>query len=187
MVRLFSLLITLLLSTGALTTLHAAEAKLPPAQVKTLNQKAGNGDLQAQAELAERYYKGDGVKQNYTQAAHWYKKLAETGVANAQLTLALMYIKGNGVEKNDEQAVHWLTQAAEQRMPMAQYLLGVAHAEGHGVKQDLIKAYMWYEIAAVMDDQNATAARAELAKKLQPKDIALAEQMAADWWLRFHQ
>lgn len=187
MVRLFSLLITFLLSTGALTTLHAAEAMLSPAQVKILSQKAESGDLQSQATLAERYYKGDGVKQNYVQAAHWYKKLAETGVANAQLTLGLMYVKGDGVEKNDEQALHWLTQAAEQRMPMAQYLLGVANEEGHGVKQDLVKAYMWYEIAAAMDNKNAIAAREELAKRLQPKDIALAEQMATDWWMRFHQ
>lgn len=185
MSRFFPLLIALLLSTT--TTIYAAEAAFSQAQIKAMNQKAANGDLQAQTELAERYYKGDGVKQDYAQAAHWYKKLAETGVTNAQLTLGLMYIKGNGVKKSDVQAVHWLTQAAEQRMPMAQYLLGVANSEGHGVKQDLIKAYMWFEIAASVDNQNAIAARQELAQRLAPKDIALAEQMATDWWLKFHQ
>lgn len=183
MSRITPLLIVLLLS----TSIHAAEAALSATQIKAMNQKAANGDLQAQAELAERYYKGDGLKQDYTQAAHWYKKLAETGVLKAQLTLGLMYIKGSGVKKNDEEAVHWLTQAAEQRLPMAQYLLGVASLEGHGVQQDPIKAYMWFEIAAAMDNQNAAAARKELAQKLSAKDIALAEQMATDWWMKFHQ
>lgn len=176
-------LITLLFSLF-LTPAHAA---LTAAQVQALNQKAVNGDLQAQTELAERYYKGDEVKQDYAQAAHWYKKLAESGILKAQLTLGLMYIKGDGVEKNDAEAVRLLTLAAEQRLPMAQYLLGVANQEGHGVKQDPVKAYMWFEIAAAMDFQNAVAARKELAKKLPPKDIAAAEQMATEWWLKFHQ
>lgn len=182
MSRIIPLLIALLLT----TTTSAVEVTPTAAQIKTMNQKAANGDLQAQAELAERYYKGEGLKQDYAQAAHWYRRLAEKGVANAQLTLGLMYIKGNGVEKNDAQAVQWLTQAAEQRMPMAQYLLGMANLEGHGVKQDLINAYMWFEIVASVDNQNANAARQELAKRLSPNEIALAEQMATDWWMRFH-
>lgn len=155
-------------------------------QIKMLSQNAEKGDLEAQKELAERYYKGDGLKQDHKQAVHWYKKLAETGIANAQLTLGLMYIKGSGIKKDDAQAVHWLTMAAEQRMSMAQYLLGVANEEGHGVKQDLIKAYMWYEIAAAVDEKNAIEAREELNKTLSPKEITLAVQMATDWWMQFH-
>lgn len=184
MFRTLPILIALLVI--PVTTTLAAEKPLTPAQIKELDKKATNGDLRAQTELAERYYKGDGLKQDPAQAARWYKTLADKGVANAQLTLGLMYIQGTGVEKNDKEAITWLTRAAEQKIIAAQYLLGVAHAEGHGVKQDLIKAFMWYEIAASMDYQNAITARQELAKKLSPKEIAQAEQMATEWWLRFH-
>ncbi len=184
MLRSYALLMSLLLAIA--TSSYATERQFTPVQIKAINQKAANGDLQAQLDLADRYYKGDGLTQDYTQAAHWYKKLAETGVANAQLTLGLMYAKGEGVKRDDLEAVRWLTQAAEQRMPMAQYLLGVANAEGHGVKQDLIKAYMWFEIAAAVDNQNAIAARQALIKQLTVNDIATGDKMATDWWMRFH-
>ncbi len=184
MLRHYLLLIPLILTT--IPAGYAVDKQLPTAQLKAMQQKAANNDLQAQLELADRYYKGDGVAQNYTQAAHWYQKLAALGVANAQLTLGLMYAKGDGVKRDDTQAVHWLMQAAEQRMPMAQYLLGVANAEGHGVKQDLIKAYMWFEIAAAVENENAIAARQALIKKLTANDIAVGDQMATDWWMRFH-
>ena len=184
MLRHYLLLIPLVLAT--IPVGYAAERQLPAEQLKTMLQKAADNDLQAQLELADRYYKGDGVAQNYTQAAHWYQKLATLGVANAQLTLGLMHAKGDGVKRDDAQAVHWLIQAAEQRMPMAQYLVGVANAEGRGVKQDLVKAYMWFEIAAAMENKNAIAARQALIKKLSANDIAVGDQMATDWWMRFH-
>lgn len=165
---------------------YGAGSLLPSSQLSALTQKAEKGNLQAQTELAERYYKGDGVAANPGLAAHWYGKLAEKGVANAQMTLALMYIKGNGVTKDNAKAVHWLTQAAEQRISMAQYLLGVANAEGHGVPRDPVKAYMWFEIAAAIESQDAIAARDDLAKKMSAKEISQAEKMATDWWMRYH-
>lgn len=184
MLRRYALLAPLLLSITAAS--HATERQLTPLEVKTVQQRAANNDLQAQLELADRYYKGDGLKQDYAQAAHWYKKLAETGVANAQLTLGLMYAKGDGIKQDDAQAIHWLMQAAEQRIPTAQYLLGIANAEGRGVKQDLVKAYMWFEIAAAMDNENAIDARQTLEKKLTANEVAMGDQLATEWWMRFH-
>lgn len=160
--------------------------QLDAAAIQTLKQKANDGDMQAQAELASRFHVGDGVTQNTKQAAFWYKKLAEKGVAEAQLTLGIIYIKGDGIEQNNQQALHWLKQAAEQRVASAQYLLGVAHAEGHGVEVNKVNAYMWYEVSAAMDFQNAIEARTELAKQMTKEEIAKAEQMATEWWMNFH-
>lgn len=166
-----------------------AESPITPTDenISSVIQQATNGDIKAQAELADRYYKGDGITQDYTQAAFWFEKLAETGVAQAQTTLALIYIRGNGVTQDNEKAVYWLTQAAEQRLPEAQYLLGVAYAEGHGVEQDLVKAFMWYEIAAALEYKFAVTAQADLKNTMKENEIAEAEQMAAHWWNLFHQ
>ena len=112
--------------------------------------------------------------------------LACLGVAEAQLTLGLMYIRGEGIEKNDQRALHWLNLAAEQRLASAQYLLGLAYAEGHGVQADKVKAYMWYEIAAAMDYENAVEARNALAQQMDQAEIANAEKMATEWWMKFH-
>lgn len=167
-------------------TAPLSAAPLSPQQLQELTEKARQGDMGAQSDLADRYHSGDGVTKDDSQAAFWYTKLADQGVAEAQLTLALMYIRGEGLDQDDAQALHWLTLAAEQRLALAQYLVGVAHAEGHGVERDPIKAYMWYEIAAAMDYQNAIDARDDLASQLQQGQIQAAEKMATDWWMKFH-
>ena len=163
-----------------------ANNDLTTTQIEALTDKANNGELQAQAKLAEYFYKGKGIKQDYAKAAFWYKKLAESEVAQAQLTLAMMYIQGNGVAQNDKEAIKWLVRAAEQLFPEAQYLLGLAYAEGHGVTKNLAEAYMWYEISAAMDYKHAVEARAALAKELSVKEITKAEEMASKWWRKFH-
>ncbi len=163
-----------------------AETDLSNATVESLIQQAEQDNLQAQVELATRYFKGDGVNQDLQQAAKWYQKLADKEVADAQLTLGLMYIRGDGVQQDNKEAIKWLTRAAEQRIPTAQYLLGVAHEEGHGVDKNLVTALMWYEIAASVEFQNAIDARTAVTPKLTSAEIQKAEKMATDWWMRFH-
>jgi TPR repeat protein len=175
-----------IITTAAIFSTPALAAQLSKQEVQTLTQKAMDGDLTAQTDLANRYDVGDGIDRDATQAAFWYKKLANKGIAKAQLALGLKYIRGEGIARDDKQAVHWLSLAAEQRLALAQYLLGVAHAEGHGVERDNVKAYMWYEIAAAMDHQDAIEARTALARQMTPMDIKKAEKMANDWWLKFH-
>ena len=66
------------------------------------------------------YAKGRGVRQDDAQAAQWFRKAAEQGVAQAQYNLAVMYAKGRGVRQDGEQAVQWFRKAAEQGYPQAQ-------------------------------------------------------------------
>ena len=180
--------LTSVLILAALVLVNTATAQpLNSTELQQIIEKANRGDMQAQADLANRYHVGGGgVGQDVSKAAFWYKKLADNGVIEAQLTLGLMYIKGDGIEQDNTQALHWLTQAAEQRSPTAQYLLGVAHAEGHGTETDKLKAYMWYEIAAAMEYKDAIEARDELGKNLTKQEIRRAEKLATDWWLQFH-
>ncbi len=182
----YIVLTLLLLSVPVSLSSAWAETLLSTTELDALVESADKGDIQAQAELAKRYFKGDGVIQDYKKAAQWYQQLAEKDVADAQLTLGLMYIRGNGVTQDNTKAVHWLMMAAEQRDPTAQYLLGVAYAEGHGVEKNLTTAFMWYEIAAALGYKDAVEARTELEKKLPRNEVLNAEEMANEWWMRFH-
>jgi TPR repeat protein len=49
--------------------------------------KAEQGDAAAQFNLGLMYRNGEGVPKDYAEAANWYRKAAEQGVAAAQYTL----------------------------------------------------------------------------------------------------
>jgi TPR repeat protein len=60
------------------------------------------------------YANGNGVPQDYAEAAKWYRKAAEQGAADAQYTLGGMYEWGDGVPKDDVIAYMWFNLAAAQ-------------------------------------------------------------------------
>ena len=66
--------------------------------------QALNGDAQAQRELAQRYYDGEGVEQDYAKAFELYSEAAAQGDAEAQFSVAYMYDMGEGVELDDLKA-----------------------------------------------------------------------------------
>lgn len=75
---------------------------------------------------------GDGVPQNYTEAANWYRLAAEAGHAAAQKNLGFLYATGKGVPKNDEEAEKWFRKAAEQGNVGAEFanaLVGLTKAD----------------------------------------------------------
>ena len=60
---------------------------------------ATRGDAYAEMTLGLIYAKGQGVKQDFTEAANWYGKAAEKGNAFAQTNLGLFYAQGRGVSR----------------------------------------------------------------------------------------
>ena len=48
------------------------------------------------------------------QAAKWFKKAGDTGMAPAQYSLSLCYRRGDGVPKSDEWADVWFKKASDQ-------------------------------------------------------------------------
>ncbi len=173
------------------STLAISQPKVPAdidtLTIEQLKHKVEQGDLAAELLLADKLYKGEGTEKNLADAAKLYTHLANEGFMQAQITLGLMNIKGEGVEKNDQRAIELFHLAAEQKSSLAQYLIGIAYEGGHGVDADKIKAYMWYEISAAMNYTNALDAQKLLAPKMTKEQILIAEQMASDWWLQYHQ
>ena len=82
------------------------------------------------------------------EAAKWFGRAAEQGVASAQFNLGVLYKRGEGVAQDDKQAFFWFQVAAEQNFPQAQHNLATAYAEGKGIATSYPKAAAWFEKSA---------------------------------------
>ena len=60
------------------------------------------------------YTIGQGVAQDYVEAAKWYRKAADRGFDKAQFNLGLLYEHGEGVVQDYVQAHMWMNPAASQ-------------------------------------------------------------------------
>lgn len=141
--------------------------------------KAGSGDLEAQNTLGEIFAQGKQVRLNYTEAAQWYRKAAENGLAKAQYNLAVLCDIGQGVPKNEAEAATWYRKAAEQGNSDAQYTLAGMYGLGRGVPRDPKEALRWYHRAAAQGD---ALARFNLAERYERgKDVAQDLVEAYKW------
>lgn len=113
-----------------------------------LQETARLGYSAAQYYLAECYYWGSGVAQDYKQAVDWYKQAAEQEDEEAQYSLAWCYQHGEGTEKRPADALKWYTKAAKQGHVDAQFDLAECYYWGSGVAQDYKQAIDWYKQAA---------------------------------------
>ncbi|MGO9318396.1 MAG: tetratricopeptide repeat protein [Terracidiphilus sp.] len=101
---------------SALIITASGACKAPPASdqksITTLERQATSGDAEAQYNLGILYNKGEGMPQDYTQAAVWYRKAAEQGLAPAQIALGASYEQGQGVPQDYAEAYFWYDLAA---------------------------------------------------------------------------
>ena len=126
-----------------------------PETLEALRARAGQRDGIAQFNLGIMYYQGQGVAQDYAEAARWYRKAAELGVTKAQFNLGVMYARGRGVALDYAESARWYRKAAEQGDVSAQFNLGVMYHQGQGVAQDYAEAIRWISKAAEQGDPNA--------------------------------
>jgi TPR repeat protein len=78
-------------------------------------------------------------------------------------------------------AVKWYKKAAKNGSPAGQAALGEAYRLGLGVQQNDVSAYMWYTLAAEQGSHAAADARELVAERMEPNQIAKAEEKARDW------
>jgi TPR repeat protein/ATP-dependent protease ClpP protease subunit len=97
----------------------------------------------AQYLLGIRYEKGDGVKENYSEALRLFKLAGNNGDDFAQYSLGRVYYKGKGVVENFAKSASWYEKSAKQGNPWAQADLSGLYITGQGVEIDFVKAYAW--------------------------------------------
>jgi len=158
---LLTLCLIMLLGCGPKQKKHIFE-ELNALPVAELRAKAEKGDAIAQSLLGDRYYRGQGVAEDKSEAEKWFRaaapevrKAAEKGNAPAQIILGNMYADGLVITKDMTEAVKWLRKAAEQGDVFAQSQLGFRYAFGADVDKDNAEAAKWLRKASEQGNVNA--------------------------------
>ena len=119
---------------------------------------------QAQFLSGLKYASGEGVAQDYTQAAQCYSQAAEQDHSLAQLHLAMLYWQGQGVARDEAKSLMWMTKAAKLGNAEAQYRLGVQQhllfREGSNgtAAEGRIEALKWVRLSAAQTYRGAESA-----------------------------
>ena len=152
---------------------------------------ADSGDAEAQHYLGFMYWNGiNGVQQSAEEAMKSYRKAAVQGHLEAQYTLGNAYELGQhdfgvGIPRDGVEAVKWYRKAAERGHASAQYRLGLMYDDGEGVPEDDVQAYAWLNIAAAQGSWFAKERKQHLAESITREEIALAQQLAREYWERY--
>jgi len=121
-------------------------------EVKQYYEAAVRGDSDAQYNLGNCYDKGDGVSEDSTEAAKWYRKSAEQGNDMGQLFLGWYF---SNKQENYIEANRWWLKAATQGNALAQNALGFSYGAGQGVSKDLTESTKWYRKSAEQGNRDA--------------------------------
>lgn len=109
---------------------------------------AEKGDGEAQVALGALYENGEGgVKQDYAEAAKWYRMAAEQGLFVADFELGELYIHGQGVPRDDAEGAKRIRIGAEAGIPSAKLQMSFLYLNGIGVRQNWQEAYFWHKIS----------------------------------------
>lgn len=118
------------------------------ANLEELKAKARQGDAVAECTIGVWYKRGQGVPQDYAEAARWFNRAAQHGQGDAQLCLGQLYQKGQGVKMDRTQAAKWFLKSASQGNGEAQFYIGRKYEDGDGVPKNSTNAVKWYTQAA---------------------------------------
>jgi Sel1 repeat len=112
-------------------TLLLQTSDVAPDSEQQLLARAEAGDAEAQAQIADAHRHGRyGWASNLVEAAFWYRKAAEQGLARAQHALGVAYSQGLGVARDMRQAIEWYRRAAVQREKESIIALGAIFENG---------------------------------------------------------
>lgn len=151
---------------------------------KTIQDRAEEGDADAQLQLGHLYESGEGVPKDYTEAAKWYRKAAEQGNAEAQLYLGCSYATGRGVPKDSAEHLNWIRKAAQQGLADAQVQLGLLYEIGQEVPKDFAAAYMWMNLAATGGNKEFGELRNLLEKRMTREQLIEGQKLTGEWLKR---
>ena len=115
-----------------------------------LRSAAVAGDAAAAYEVGVRFADGRGVPASLEEAALWFERAANKGVAPAQFRYASLLEKGQGVKKDLVQARRLYIAAAGKGNAKAMHNLAVLYAEGIEGKPDFATAAQWFRKASLL-------------------------------------
>ena len=131
-----------------------------PKAAAILEQAKGK-DAQFQYDLAQRYFKGDGVEKDEKVGVELLHLAAEQNHIISCAVLGDRYQHGRDVRLSPKEAAKFYQKAVEQKYVYAEqrfamYHLGLLYRDGKGVRKDLAKAAELLSKAAEQEDPHAT-------------------------------
>jgi TPR repeat protein len=128
---------------------------LASVEMKSLPEKAKNGDADAEEKMGVACLNGYTVPQDYRQALDWFSKAAAQGNIFAEKHLAWLYDNGVGVERNNATATGWYLKAATAGDASAEDMTAARLEYLAKSPQDIAMAVDWYRKAALQSNTDA--------------------------------
>jgi len=123
-------------------------ASFNEAQIRQFEQRCEAGDASICGDLGIAYYMGrDGIKQDYAQAAKFFKKACDGNNYKTCSNLGFMYSTGQGVVIDPDKAAELYVKACDGGDVFGCQNVGTMYFKGEGVKVDLIKGLGYIKIA----------------------------------------
>ena len=130
------------------------------------------------------YDRGEGVPQDYVEAAKWYRQAAEQNLTDAQFNLGLKFDRGQGVGQNHIESAKLYRMAAEE-FGDAQFNLGLKYAYGRGVARDFAKAHFWFSVSRYDSNDSGNyqfaEARELVMHLMTPTQLEVSERLLQEW------
>jgi TPR repeat protein len=135
--------------------------------------------------LARLLDQGIELPQDRAAATAWVRRAAELGDTRAQMMLGERLVEGIGVPRDVSAGLDWVQRAAALGEPMALLKLAREVVADEGAPPDrIILGHAWASLAEERAEgesrAQASAAKAELAKRLTPTDLSAAGQRLAE-------
>ncbi|CAM1378748.1 SEL1-like repeat protein [Fretibacterium fastidiosum] len=136
----------------------AEDRECPRKALSRFVELANDGNLSAQCLMGDNHC----LLGEYGEAAEWYRKAADQGLAKAQKALGDLYARGDGVGRNVPKALELYQEAAKQGMAEAKKAMGDLYARGDGIGKNVPKALELYQEAAKQGMAEAQKALGDL-------------------------
>lgn len=101
---------------------------------------ANKGLIEAQFQVGQCYFNGEGVQQSYVEAVKWWQLAANQEHTKSIFKLSCCYRNGTGVKKDLVKSFDLCREAAEKNDCKAQTNLGLAYYLGEGTDKDVCLA-----------------------------------------------
>jgi len=124
-------------------------------KIRNLIEKSNKDDANAQFELAEMYFDGEGIDENKGLAIQLLQKSANLNNRNAQNLLGYIYGEGDGTTVDIDKGIFWIKKAVENQSPIATRNLSNAYLAGLGVERNMKMAIKLQKKAAELGDKES--------------------------------
>ena len=121
-----------------------------------MNQASDLGNTDAMLYLAQMYYQGEQVDQDFDRSEGFFVKAAERDDSLAKLQYARFLMNPEVGKEFNEQAFGWLQDAAKNGSAEAMLLIGNLYAKGQHVNQSYRRALSWFKDAVSAAPDNAS-------------------------------